>query len=122
MVEVTIVPSKRVLPRAVSGVGVLRVSVDAGAGAMRAPLPTSSDCCRRRETAHPRMRPVASYPCGTMRRWEDADDITVCGASGGEAGMVTLLTLLMMVLALVEGGVVLLVVVLGMALCWLLSM
>jgi hypothetical protein len=36
--------------------------------------------------------------------------------------MVTLLTLLMMVLALVEGGAVLLVIVLGMALRWLFAM
>ena len=65
---------------------------------------------------------MASYPCDTMRRREDADDITARGATGGEARMVTLLTLLMMLLALVEGGVVLLVIVLGMALRWLFAM
>jgi hypothetical protein len=76
----------------------------------------------RSETAHPRMRPVAWHLCATIRLLKDADDITACGASGGEAGMVTLLTLLMMLLALIEGGVVLLVVVLGKALRWLFSM
>jgi hypothetical protein len=57
-----------------------------------------------------------------MRRGEDADDSTACGASRREVGMVTLLTLLMMLLSLVEGGVVLLVIVLGMALRWLFAM
>ena len=65
------------------------------------------------------MRPVASYPRATMRRGEDGDDSTACGASRREVGVVTLLTLLMMLLSLVEGGVVLLVFVLGMVLRWL---
>ena len=56
-----------------------------------------------------------------MQLLKDTDDSTACGASGGEAGMVTLLTLLMMLLSLVEGGVMLLVFVLGMALRWLFS-
>jgi len=50
-----------------------------------------------------------------MRRGEDADHITACGASGREVGMVTLLTLL----SLVEGGVMLLVFVLWRAFGWL---
>ena len=54
-----------------------------------------------------------------MRLPKDADDSTARGAGGWEAGVVTLLTLLMMLLSLVEGGVVLLVFVLGMVLRWL---
>ena len=68
------------------------------------------------------MRPVAWHLCDTIRLLKDADDITACGASGWEDRVVTLLTLLMMLLSLVEGGVVLLVVVLGMALRWLFAM